>query len=168
MKHTDPEYGKQIRPRSSSNDSRAGAKETVAVCKREGCDKAQADAPNQRNAGYCSTGCAKKAKKAKKEAEEAQDKSSSASPSGSPKGKGVLKKDERVQHTVAQFQPAEDDLLRIHAALNEEMGYAFQVQVTDIIHRRDHVLTIQATENIQEGEMQVVSVAPVATIEKLG
>ena len=77
----------------------------------------------------------------------------------------MLKKDERVQHTVAQFQPAEDDLLRIHAALNEEMGYAFQVQVADIIHRRDHVLAIQETANGQEGEMQVMSVAPVAVIE---
>ena len=111
MKHTDPEYGKQMRPRSSSNDSRAGAKETVAVCKREGCEKAQADAPTQWNKGYCSNGCAKTAKKAKGKDEEATDKSSSASPRGSPKVKGVLKKTEHVQHTAEPSSPQQSHLL---------------------------------------------------------
>ena len=76
----------------------------------------------------------------------------------------MLKKDEQVQHTVAQFQHEADDLLRIHTALHEEMGYAFQVDVGDIIHRRDHVLVIQETANVQAGEMQAMSVKPIAAL----
>ena len=148
MKNTDSEYGKQIRPRASSNDTRAGTKETVAVCKREGCSKPQAEAPTQWNKGYCSNPCAKKAKKAKSKDEEAQDKSSSESSSGSSQVKGVLKKTEQVQHTVEPSSPAADDLHSIYAALHEEMQGAFQVSISDIIQRRDHVLIIQ--ENCDE------------------
>ena len=77
----------------------------------------------------------------------------------------MLKKDEQVQHTVEPSCPAADDLISIHAALHAEMGYAFQVQVPDIINKRDHVLTIQATKNIQAGEMEVVRGASDAVIE---
>jgi hypothetical protein len=145
MKNTDPEYGRQIRPRSSSNDSRAGAQETVATCKRDGCDKAQTDPPTKWNKGYCSNACANKARKAKTKEAEESDKSSTPSPAGSKQTKGVLKKEEQVRHAMATSPPATADLLSIYAALHNDMGTTFQARAEDIENVRDHVLTIQTT-----------------------
>ena len=159
MKNTDPEYGRQMRPRSSSNDSRPGAKETVATCKRDGCDKAQTDSPTNWNKGYCSNACANKARKAKAKEAEEPDKPSTPSPAGSKQTKGVLKKDEQVRHAMARSPPAAADLLSIYAALHEDMGTTFQARADDIGNVRDHVLTIQNTP-IRAGEFDDIELLP--------
>jgi len=159
MKNTDPEYGRQMRPRSSSNDSRPGAKETVATCKHDGCDKAQTDSPTNWNKGYCSNACANKARKAKAKEAEELDKPSTPSPAGSKQTKGVLKKDEQVRHAMARSLPAAADLLSIYAALHEEMGTIFQARADDIGNVRDHVLTIQTTP-IRAGEFDDIELLP--------